>query len=181
MAFQNVQRHHICRGREKPLKVIRQMLIIVVDALESCMGSDVKMSKLGQRISGKVNVRGLPNTWFKMEQYLEVIGDSMALTHKPGKNGSKIQVCVKVVCLEEISDKVLKSVAITSQSLQRCLPLWSSKTGNASRARQYSTSSTQWRWTFQTFISVLRISSTPASSRDFAISTWMRPSQHLPS
>ena len=53
---------------ETPLKVIRQKLITIVDALEACMGADVKMSKLGQKISDKVKVRGLPTEWFKMEQ-----------------------------------------------------------------------------------------------------------------
>ena len=47
-----------------------------------------------------------------MEQYLEVIGNPMALTHKPGKHGAKIEVCVKVIFTEEISDKILSSVAI---------------------------------------------------------------------
>ena len=83
---------------ETPLRAIRQRLITIVDALEKCMGADVKMSKLGQKISGKVSVRGLPTEWFKLEQYLEVIGNPMALTYKPGKHGAKIEVCVKVIC-----------------------------------------------------------------------------------
>ena len=33
-----------------PLKVLREILVIVVNALESCMGADVKLSNLGQAI-----------------------------------------------------------------------------------------------------------------------------------
>ena len=47
---------------ETPLKAIRQKLITIVDALEACMGADVKMLRLETKIAGKVSVRGpLPN------------------------------------------------------------------------------------------------------------------------
>ena len=95
-----------------PLKVLREILVIVVNALESCMGADVKLSNLGQAIRGEVSVRGLPTVWYKMEQYIQVIGDKLALSRKPPKSNSKIKVCIKVICIKEISNKTLKSVAI---------------------------------------------------------------------